>query len=79
MDKLASELDTTHELIAIAEKRLNSVDTYFNFDNKWLRTFVETGALNEMTPELIRQLIDRIDVYSDQRVQITLIYNNWLE
>lgn len=79
MDKLASELDTTHELIAIAEKRLNSVDTYFNFDNKWLRTFVETGALNEITPELIRQLIDRIDVYSDQRVQITFSYNNWME
>ena len=78
-NKLASELDTTHELIAIAEKRLNSVDTYFNFDNKWLRTFVETGALNEMTPELIRQLIDRIDVYSDQRVQITFSYNNWME
>ena len=79
MDKLASELDTTHELIAIAEKRLNSVDTYFDVDNKWLRTFVETGALNEMTPELIRQLIDRIDVYSDQRVQITFNYNNWME
>ena len=79
MDKLASELDTAHELITIAEKRLSSADTYFNVDNKWLRTFVETGAVNEMTPELIRQLIDRIDVYSDQRIQITFSYTNWME
>lgn len=79
MDKLAAELDTAHELITIAEKRLNSVDTYFTIDNKWLRTFVETGALNEMTPELIKQLIDRIDVYSDKRIQITFSYSNWME
>lgn len=79
MDKLASELDTAHDLIAIAEKRLHSVDTYFTIDNKWLRTFVETGALNEMTPELIKQLIDRIDIYSDKRIQITFSYSNWME
>lgn len=79
MDKLASELDTAHELIAIAEKRLVSVDTYFTIDNKWLRTFVETGALNEMTPELIKHLIDRIDVYADKRIQITFSYSNWME
>lgn len=79
MDKLASELDTARDLITIAEKRLNSVDTYFTIDNKWLRTFVETGALNEMTPELIKQLIDRIDIYSDKRIQITFSYSNWME
>lgn len=79
MDKLATELNTAHELIDIAEKRLNSVDTYFTINNKWLRTFVETGALNEMTPELIKQLIERIDVYSDKRIQITFSYSNWME
>lgn len=79
MDKLAAELNTVTDLIAIAEKRRDSVDTYFTIDNKWLRTFVETGALNEMTPELIKQLIKRIDVYGDKRVQITFNYGDWME
>lgn len=55
------------------------MDLYFSIDNKWLRTFVETGAQNEMTSELIHQLIQRIDVYSDKRIQITFNYVNWME
>lgn len=76
MDKLSVKLDTVTKEIAVAEKRRDEVDLYFSIDNKWLRTFVETGAQNEMTPELIHQLIQRIDVYSDKRIQITFNYAN---
>lgn len=31
-----------------------------------------------MTSELIHQLIQRIDVYSDKRIQITFNYANWM-
>lgn len=55
------------------------MDLYFSIDNKWLRTFAETGAQNEMTSELIHQIIQRIDVYSDKRIQITFNYANWME
>ena len=78
MDKLSVKLDTVTKEIAAAEKRRDEVDLYFSIDNKWLRTFVETGAQNEMTPELIHQLIQRIDVYSDKRIQITFNYVNWM-
>lgn len=75
---LSVKLDTVTKEIAVAEKRRDEVDLYFSIDNKWLRTFVETGAQNEMTSELIHQLIQRIDVYSDKRVQITFNYANWM-
>lgn len=78
MDKLSVKLDTVTKEIAVAEKRRDEVDLYFSIDNKWLRTFVETGAQNEITPELIHQLIQRIDVYSDKRIQITFNYANWM-
>ncbi len=32
-----------------------------------------------MTSELIHQIIQRIDVYSDKRIQITFNYANWME
>ena len=78
MDKLSVKLDTVTKEIAAAEKRRDEVDLYFSIDNKWLRTFVETGAQNEMTSELIHQIIQRIDVYSDKRIQITFNYANWM-
>ena len=78
MDKLSVKLDTVTKEIAVSEKRRDEVDLYFSIDNKWLRTFVETGAQNEMTSELIHQLIQRIDVYSDKRIQITFNYANWM-
>lgn len=78
MDKPSVKLDTVTKEIAVAEKRRDEVDLYFSIDNKWLRTFVETGAQNEMTSELIHQLIQRIDVYSDKRIQITFNYANWM-
>lgn len=78
MDKLSVKLDTVTKEIAVAEKRRDEVDLYFSIDNKWLRTFVETGAQNEMTSELFHQLIQRIDVYSDKRIQITFNYDNWM-
>lgn len=78
MDKLAAKLDAITNQIATAEKRRDEVDLYFTVDNKWLRTFVETGAQNEMTPELIQLLIQRIDVYADKRIEITFNYADWM-
>ena len=78
MDKLAAKLDAITNQIATAEKRRDEVDLYFTVDNKWLRTFVETGAQNEITPELIQLLIQRIDVYADKRIEITFNYADWM-
>ena len=60
------------------KRRRDSVDEYFTLDNEWLRAFVETGAVNELTPELIHQLIKRIDVYPDKRIKITFNYTDWM-
>ena len=78
MDKLAAKLDAITKQIAAAEARRDEVDQYFTTDNTWLRTFVETGAVNELTPELIHQLIKRIDVYPDKRIKITFNYTDWM-
>ena len=78
MDKLATKLDAITKQIATAEKRRDEVDLYFTVDNKWLRTFVETGAQDGMTPELIHLLIQRIDVYADKRIEITFNYADWM-
>lgn len=78
MDKLATKLDTITKQIATAEKRRDEVDLYFTVDNKWLRTFVETGAQDEMTPELVQLLIQRIDVFADKRIEITFNYADWM-
>lgn len=79
MEKLAAELAAVTDMIKEAERRRDSVDEYFTLDNQWLRAFVETGAVNEMTPELIRHLIKRIDVCPDKRIRITFNYANWME
>lgn len=78
MDKLAAKLDAITNQIATAEKRRDEVDLYFTVDNKWLRTFVETGAQNEMTPELVQLLIQRIDVFADKRIEIAFNYADWM-
>lgn len=78
MEKLASELAVVTDMIKEAERRRDSVDEYFTLDNEWLRAFVETGAVNELTPELIHQLIKRIDVYPDKRIKITFNYTDWM-
>lgn len=78
MDKLAAKLDAITKQIAAAEARRDEVDQYFTTDNTWLRTFVETGAVNELTPELIHQLIKRIDVYPDKCIKITFNYTDWM-
>lgn len=78
MDKLAAKLDAITKQIAAAEARRDEVDQYFTTDNTWLRAFVETGAVNELTPELIHQLIKRIDVYPDKRIKITFNYTDWM-
>lgn len=79
MEKLAAELAAVTDMIKEAERRRDSIDEYFTLDNQWLRVFAGTGAVNEMTPELIRQLIKRIDVYPDKRIKITFNYKNWME
>lgn len=78
MDKLGAKLDAITNQIATAEKRRDEMDLYFTVDNKWLRTFVETGAQDEMTAELIHLLIQRIDVYADKRIKITFNYADWM-
>lgn len=78
MDKLAAKLDAITNQITAAEKRRDDVDLYFTVDNKWLRTFVETGVQDGMTPELIKLLIQRIDVYADKRIEITFNYADWM-
>lgn len=78
MDKLATKLDAITKQITAAEKRRDEVELYFTVDNKWLCTFVETGAQNEIMPELIQLLIQRVDVYADKRIKINFNYADWM-
>lgn len=79
MDKLGREQDLVAIQIEQAEKRRDSVDTYFTVDNKWLRKFVETGGQNELNKELVHNLIERIDIYPDKRIKITYNFSDWME
>ena len=79
MDKLGREQDLVAIQIEQAEKRHDSVDTYFTVDNKWLRKFVETGGQNELNKELVHNLIERIDIYPDKRIKITYNFSDWME
>lgn len=78
MDKLAAQMTAVCEEIRQAEKRRDDVDTYFNLDNKWLRTFVDTGGAVEMNSDLYHNLIQRIEVFSDNRITITFNYDDWM-
>lgn len=78
MDKLAAQMTAVCEEIRQAEKRRDDVDTYFNLDNKWLRTFVDTGGAAEMNSDLYHNLIQRIEVFSDNRITITFNYDDWM-
>ena len=79
MDKLGREQDLVAIQIEQAEKRRDSVDTYFTVDNKWLQKFVETGGQNELNKELVHNLIERIDIYPDKRIKITYNFSDWME
>lgn len=79
MDKLAAKLDAVTKQIAAAETRRDEVDQYFTTDNTWLRTFAECGTPDTITPELVHQLIQRINVYEDKRIEIVFNYKNWME
>ena len=79
MDKLGREQDLVAIQIEQAEKRRDSVDTYFTVDNKWLQKFVETGGQNELNKELVHNLIERIDIYHDKRIKITYNFSDWME
>lgn len=79
MDKLGREQDLVAIQIEQAEKRRDSVDTYFTVDNKWLQKFVETGGQNELNKELVHNLIERIDIYPDKQIKITYNFSDWME
>lgn len=72
-----------HDLVVIqieqAEKRRDSVDTYFTVDNKWLRKFVETGGPNELNKEQVHNLIEHIDICPDKQIKITYNFSDWME
>ena len=78
MDKLATKLDAITKQITAAEKRRDEVELYYTVVNKWLCTFVETGVQNEITPELIQLLIQRIDIYVDKRIETNFNYADWM-
>ena len=74
MDILAGEqLKLTKEL-STAEAMCEMVDTHLSPENQWLRTFVEKGAVDELTPELVSCMIQRIDILEDKRVHIMFNY-----
>ena len=45
-------------------------------DNPWLKTFGQFRGQMELTDELAHALIERVEVYSDNRVEITLKYRD---
>ena len=45
-------------------------------DNPWLKTFGQFCGQMELTDELAHALIERVEVYSDNRVEITLKYRD---
>ena len=74
MDILAGEqLEITKQL-SNAEAMCEMVDTHLSPENQWLRTFAEKGAVDELTPELVSCMIQRIDILEDKRVHIMFNY-----
>lgn len=79
MDILAGEqLEITKQL-SNAEAMCEMVDTHLSPENQWLRTFAETGAVDELTTELVSCMIQRIDVLEDKRVHITFNYSDCMK
>lgn len=76
MDILAGEQLKLAEKISATEAMCEMVDTHLSPHNQWLCTFSEKGVIDELTPELVSCMIQRIDVLEDKRVHITFNYTD---
>ena len=76
MDILAGEQLKLAKKISAAEAMCEMVDTHLSPHNQWLCTFSEEGVIDELTPELVSCMIQRIDVLEDKRVHITFNYTD---
>ena len=76
MDILAGEQLKLTKALSTAEAMCEMVGTHLSPQNQWLCTFSEKGVIDELTPELVSCMIQRIDVLEDKRVHITFNYTD---
>ncbi len=69
------EIERTHEEIAKLEHQLAEQKRQ-TVNNPWLKTFGQFHMETGLTEELAHALIERVEVYSDNRVEITLKYQD---
>ena len=74
MDILAGEQLKLSKELSTAEAMCEMVDTHLSPQNQWLRTFLEKGLVDELTPELVSCMIQRIDILEEKRVHIMFNY-----
>lgn len=71
-DKKAAFLK--EESKAITEK-IRTIDARTVRENHFLRTLIKGRGKSELTPEIIRTLVERIEVYPDHRVKVTFTFS----
>jgi hypothetical protein len=74
MDVLGGEQLKLTKDLSTAEAMCEMVDTHLSPQNQWLRTLSEKGLVDELTPELVSCMIQRIDILEDKRVHIMFNY-----
>ena len=74
MDVLGGEQLKLTKDLSTAEAMCEMVDTHLSPQNQWLRTLSEKGLVDELTPELVSCMIQRIDILEEKRVHIMFNY-----
>lgn len=79
MDQLTAEAEALEEQIRQAKQRRKDVDTYFTADNEWLQRFTGITKVTEDDEDLIHELVKKVEVFPDDRLQVTFSYKDWME
>lgn len=79
INKIAAGIAAAEAQVPIAIQKRDEIDTYFTMDNKWLTAFLSTGEMPSLSPDLVKKLVKRIDIYPDSRMRITFSFANWME
>lgn len=64
---------------AVVEEKLKAIDDQTARQNHFLHTLVKGSGKGELTEEVVRTLIDRIEVYSDCRIKVVFAFQRGWE
>lgn len=65
-----------HDQILCAEQEKNKLEKTGDGSENWIRKFIRSGKLLEMTREIVTELMEKIVVYGDRRMDIIFKYQS---